>query len=187
MTIGKRHIKKHIDKFITYCEQANKFVGHNIKFDIQIIIGQIRKIINEFPDTENSYKPFLDKFQMVGKNIPTAAYCTMVESKGISAEIRGTNKLKFEKLMEVHKLLFNQDVGGKLHNALVDISVTLRVYLKLTLGIDICESMTKFNENIETVTNNLTICGLIKPISLKTSIENVEFYGAIITGFDILS
>ena len=36
------------------------------------------------------------------------------------------------------ELLFNEKVNGQLHNALVDIAVTLRVYMKLIHDIDIC-------------------------------------------------
>ena len=43
MTLDKRPIKDHIDEFITYCNQASKFVGHNVKFDIKMITGQIKK------------------------------------------------------------------------------------------------------------------------------------------------
>jgi DNA polymerase III epsilon subunit-like protein len=182
MTLDKRPIKDHIDQFIQYCNQANRFVGHNIKFDIKMITGQIKKIIAEFPEDKERYSEFLNGFEMVGKNLPEAAYCTMTESKGICAKLRGTKKLKNEKLMEVHKLLFNQDVGGQLHNALVDISVTLRIYLKLTMNIDICQSMTQFTPNVVNVSNNLEICSLINPIGISGPIENVEYSGELITG-----
>ena len=182
MTLGKRPIKEHIDQFIQYCLQAGKFVGHNIKFDIKMITGQMKKIVKEFPEDKERYDNFLKGFDMVGKNLPEAAYCTMSESQGVCAELKGTKKRKNEKLMEVHKLLFNQDVGGQLHNALVDISVTLRVFLKLTMNIDICESMTEFTPNVVNVSNNLEICSLIKPISISGPIKNVEYSGELITG-----
>jgi len=182
MTLGKRPIKEHIDQFIQYCLQAGKFVGHNIKFDIKMITGQMKKIVKEFPEDKERYDNFLKGFDMVGKNLPEAAYCTMSESQGVCAELKGTKKRKNEKLMEVHKLLFNQDVGGQLHNALVDISVTLRVFLKLTMNIDICESMTQFTPDVVNVSNNIEICSLIKPISISGPIQNVEYSGELITG-----
>ena len=185
MTLDKRPIREHIDEFIGYCNQAGRFVGHNIKFDIRMISGQMMKVIKEFPETEQTYKLFLERFAIVGNELPEDAYCTMVESQGICAEILKTNKLKYKKLMEVHKLLFNQDVAGQLHNALVDISVTLRVYLKLTMNIDICESMSEFSSNVESVTDNYTICSLIKPVSSTTPTEGVDYTGELITGLNI--
>ena len=87
--------------------------------------------------------------------------------------------------MEVHKLLFNQDVRGQLHNALVDISVTLRVFLKLTMDIDICKSISKIG-NVINVTNNNEICNLINPIDIYKSIENIDYNGELITGITVL-
>lgn len=185
MTLDKRHIREHIDEFIGYCSKAGKFVGHNVKFDIKMITGQMMKVMKEFPETTEIYKTFLERFQMIKNDLPEAAYCTMMESQGICAQIRGTNKLKYEKLMEVHKLLFNQDVGGQLHNALVDISVTLRVYLKLTEDIDICMPYSEFSRNVEAVTNNYSICSLINPIPIYVPVQNVNYSGELITGIII--
>lgn len=194
MTLDKRPIKDHIDEFITYCNQASKFVGHNVKFDIKMITGQIKKIIAEHPEEAGKYNEFLSKFAMVDKLgkkkttqvLPDTAYCTMAESQGICAQIKGIQKLKNEKLMEVHKLLFNQDVGGQLHNALVDISVTLRVYLKLVANIDICQPMNKLAANPATLTNNNEICNLINPIPIREGevVENVDYSGELITGIN---
>ncbi len=194
MTLDKRPIKDHIDKFITYCNQASKFVGHNVKFDIKMITGQIKKIIAKHPEEEVKYNNFLSKFGMVDKInkkkttqvLPETAYCTMTESQGVCAQLKGVEKLKNEKLMEVHKLLFNQDVGGQLHNALVDISVTLRVYLKLIANIDICQPMNKLATNPTTLTNNNEICNLINPIPIREGevVENVDYSGELITGIN---
>jgi DNA polymerase III epsilon subunit-like protein len=186
MTLNKRPIKEHIDQFIHYFNQADQFVGHNISFDIKMIVGQIDKIIQSSPEEAERYNGFLNRFRMVGKDLPDAAFCTMEESKGICAQIIGTNQLKKKKLMEVHQLLFKQNVGGQLHNALVDISVTLRVFLKLTIDIDICQSMSEFNKDINTVTNNNDICSLISPINIDEPIKNVDYTGELITGLTIL-
>lgn len=186
MTLDKRPIKDHIDEFITYCNQADQFVGHNIGFDIKMIVGQINKIIQASPDEAERYTDFLNRFKFVGSNLPDAAYCTMNESKGICAQIIGTNIIKKKKLMEVHQLLFNQDVGGQLHNALVDIAVTLRVFLKLTLNIDICQSMTEFNNKVTSVTDNNDICSLINPINITQPIDNIVYNGDLITGLTTL-
>ena len=186
MTLDKRPIKDHIDEFMRYCDQAGKFVGHNIKFDIKMITGQIKKIIQQYPAEANKYNNFLSRFEMVGNDLPDAAYCTMEESKGICAQLKGTKKRKAEKLMEVHRLLFNQDVKGQLHNALVDISVTLRVYLKLTANLDICLNMDRAAPS-SSVTNNNEICNLINPVdSGDEPMENVEYSGELITGLTII-
>jgi len=206
MTSDKRPIKDHIDEFITHCNKASKFVGHNISFDIKMIAGQIKKIITELDDkvkkltlqdehsTEeiSKYNAFLNKFDMVEgkpktkttKVLRDNAYCTMNGSKDICAQLKGVNKVKNEKLIEVHKLLFKQDVGGQLHNALIDISVTLRIYLQLTMTIDICESMSKLDMNGQTLTNNNEICNFINPIPITEEIKNIDYSGELITGIE---
>lgn len=87
-----------------------------------------------------------------------------------------------EKLMELHKRLFEQEVGGQLHNALVDISVTLRVYLKLTMGIDICEDHIDNSLSINTVSNDNEICSLINPQEMQheEEIDIVKYDGNLI-------
>lgn len=185
-TRNKQPIKKHIDDFIYWCNQADIFVGHNIGFDIGHISAQINKLIEENPENE-TYRVFLEKFDRVEttmkngkvkKDLPEKAYCTMKESRTIC-------QLKInEKLMELHKRLFKQEVGGQLHNALVDISVTLRVYLKLTMDIDICKDHTETSSGINTVSNDNEICSLINPqeIQPEKEINSVKYDGKLISG-----
>jgi DNA polymerase III epsilon subunit-like protein len=191
MTLNKRPIKEHLDQFINYSNEASRFVAHNIKFDIRMIRVQINKIIKNLNDNDPTYQKytsFLDRFQMLGNELPEAVYCTMVESKKICAEILNTKKMRAKKLMEVHRLLFNENVTGQLHNALVDISVTLRVYLKLTMDVDICKSITKFSSNVEYVKDHYDICSLIKPepISIDNN-SSVNYHGELMTGLKIIN
>ena len=188
-TIGKRPIKEHIDEFIKYCDMAGKFVGHNISFDIKMIVGQIKKIMNE--DNKEKYNTFLERFNMIGKSLPDDAYCTMTDESATKtyAECRKDMKTKKkEKLMEVHKLLFNQNVTGKLHNAIVDVCVTLRVFLMLTQYIDICleykTGLTDTESSTDTTLNtNQHICSLIQPVNIGQHIsELIEYNGELITG-----
>jgi hypothetical protein len=191
-TLDKKPIEEHIDEFIKHFNQANQFVGHNIRFDINMIIGQIEKIIESNPEKESKYQIFLDKFGYIGKKLPENAYCTMENSKVVCSQLKGIKRPKKEKLEDVHRLLFQQNVEGGLHNALVDISVTLRVYLKLTLSIDICETYDRTIKEQETAFDNIKICNIIKPISLINSTpimrpnESEDYSGELITGFSDL-
>ena len=155
MTLDKRPIKEHIDEFIYYCDQATTLVGHNIGFDIRMIEGQINKIIRDFPEEADKYNDFLTRFQIIGKNLPVSAFCTMKNSKNICDKSNAIQKIKNKKLVEVHQLLFDEDVGGTLHNALVDIS---------------------------DIKNNNDICSLIKPRRITKKITNVNFSGELIKG-----
>lgn len=188
MTIGKRPIKEHIDEFIDYCNQSDTFVGHNIQFDINMIVGQIHKFMHELTEEEKTkYKAFLEKFAMNNKKLPENAYCTMDQSKEKCAALLGTKTAKKRKLIDVHRLLFNQEVGGQLHNALVDISVTLRVYIKLTMEMDICHS-TNPKSNTKVAIEN-EICSLIRPYDIHPSRlpPPIPYDGELITGIKPIS
>jgi len=204
-TIGKEPIKHHIDQFIGFFDQADMYVGHNVAFDRRMIIGQINKYYSKLEGEEkDKYGAFLAKFRdPKGKNssksqidesvsiiaessTPLPSYCTMNESKGRCAELARDGSTRKRKLLEVHKLLFNQEPKGQLHNALVDISVTLRVFLKLTDDVDICQSITKM-DNVVNIQNNNDICNLINPEQIvEADIEPVEYTGELITGFTVL-
>lgn len=181
MTIGKRPIKEHIDEFIHYCNQSDTFVGHNIQFDINMIVGQIHKFMHELTEEEKTkYEAFLEKFAMNNKKLPENAYCTMDQSKEKCAALLGIKTAKKQKLIDVHRLLFKQEVGGQLHNALVDISVTLRVYVKLTMEMDICHS-TNPKSNTKVATEN-EICSIIRPYEMDHPPTPILYDGELITG-----
>jgi hypothetical protein len=140
------------------------------------------------PKGENSKRSQIDEGIAITteSSNPLPSYCTMNESKGRCAELARDGKAKKRKLLEVHKLLFNQEPKGQLHNALVDISVTLRVFLKLTDDVDICKSMTKM-DNVVNIQNNNDVCNLINPEQIiEKDIEPVKYTGELITGFTVL-
>ena len=93
---------------------------------------------------------------------------------------------------EVHKLLFRQEAKGQLHNALVDISATLRVFLMLKYGIDICVgikgNVSKISK-LTSVVNDYDICKLINPVDIPLDkvIPGVVYEGPLITGLTILT
>jgi len=69
-TLDKREIKEHLDEFIYYCNQAKTIVGHNVQFDINMIIGQIDKIFHTLTTEEQMiYSIFMKRFEDV-------TYCT---------------------------------------------------------------------------------------------------------------
>ena len=193
-TFNKDPIKTHIDKFIGYCEQAKILVGHNLGFDIRMIIAQIEKIKEHSSQEEKDrYDAFIKKFKSIEQ------YCTMYnkEARQICIETQGTKNKKIKENKEVHEILFGEVVKGQLHNALVDICVTLRNYLMLTMEIDICKTIgltgeenKPCDENITTVANNNEICCLIKPEKItdfsKTFETIVSGEEPLITSLEIL-
>ncbi len=179
MIKDKKSISFHLDRFINYCDKANVIVGHNINFDINMVIGELELLLKEKENPK--FTAFINRL----KN--NFNFCTMKSStnkclKTLSKMSPNTiskynitmnkNKnyiKKGYKLLEVHELLFNEKVNGQLHNALVDIAVTLRVYMKILYDIDICNSSSSPRSPVAQPKCNRDICTLIKPSPIKKS------------------
>lgn len=179
MIVNKKPISYHLDRFIDYCDKANVIVGHNINFDVDMVIGELELLLKEKENPK--FTAFINRL----KN--NFNFCTMKKSankclKTLSKMSPNTmskynitmnkNKnyiKKGYKLLEVHELLFDEKVNGQLHNALVDIAVTLRVYMKLVNDIDICGSVGSLQSPRSQPQCNKDICNLIKPSPIKKS------------------
>jgi len=179
MIVDKKPISFHLERFIDYCDKANVIVGHNINFDVNMVIGELELLLKEKENPK--FTAFINRL----KN--NFNFCTMKKSankclKTLSKMSPNTmskynitmnkNKnyiKKGYKLLEVHELLFDEKVNGQLHNALVDIAVTLRVYMKLVHDIDICGSVGSLQSPRSQPQCNKDICNLIKPSQIKKS------------------
>ena len=119
---------KHAIALFNICLEATDIVvAHNMSFDKQLFIVECIR---------NNVRSQFTK--------QTRCYCTMRESvdmcniKAISQKNNEEYK-KFPTLTELHKHLFDIEPKG-VHNALVDILICLRCYIKMTQGKDMCVS-----------------------------------------------
>lgn len=107
-------------------ENADLIIGHNISFDKRMIMVECKRL----------YKS--QKFTVNGVKKPE--YCTMKKStelciiKAVSQS--GESYNKFPTLSELHFKLFDTLPKGT-HNALADILICLRCYLKLVDNYDL--------------------------------------------------
>jgi DNA polymerase III epsilon subunit-like protein len=126
-------IEDAIDELKRDVEASDVFVGHNIKFDIERIEEEVQRTRTVFSETNEIYERLLTE-------INAKKYDTMKETKD-TCNIPGKKKgsIKNPKLSEAYKYFFDDEANEKaLHNALVDIIVCLRVYVKHVHGRDIC-------------------------------------------------
>jgi DNA polymerase III epsilon subunit-like protein len=126
-------IEDAIDELKRDVEECNVFVGHNIDFDIDRIEEEVQRTKTVFLSTNTIYKELLDQ-------INAKKYDTMKETKD-TCRIPGKKpgSVKNPKLSEAYKYFFDDEANEKaLHNALVDIIVCLRVYVKHVHDRDIC-------------------------------------------------
>jgi len=136
-----------IKEFFYYLQKVDMLVGHNISFDINMIIVELLRIIygrlypKEHIDAYKLDLHFLQNF----KNI----FCTLHNSIELCA-IKATDKFgkeydKWPKLSELHQKLFGV-VPNNLHNSFVDILVTLRCFMKLKFDKDIFKHCENYKE-----------------------------------------
>jgi DNA polymerase III epsilon subunit-like protein len=127
--------------------QADCIIAHNIAFDIRMIEFEIER---NFAKLEPIVPQILSMFNPIFlqvKNIDT--FCTMKQSVNVCNIIK-TDKnnrqyKKFPKLCELYLHLF-KTVPQHLHNAIIDVIVCLRCFIKFYMNKDIHD--VKFNHII---------------------------------------
>jgi hypothetical protein len=130
-------IEDSMDELLEDMKVCDKIIGHNIAFDRERIIDEIKRIQSStiFGFHYDYYKAFLENL-----SVKDSFYCTMIQTKefcGIPGK-RG-NAFKNPKLSEAYRIMFGYEPNEKaLHNALIDIILCLRIYMKHVYNRDIC-------------------------------------------------
>ena len=107
-------IKTVLESFLAVVDQADFLVGHNLKFDLNIMGAELLRLGKENILTE---KAILDTCTE-----DTALLCELPGGRG--------GKFKLPTLSELHVFLF-QDSFEEAHNATADVEATARVFIEL--------------------------------------------------------
>jgi DNA polymerase III epsilon subunit-like protein len=114
-------IQEALEKFNKFSEMSDLLVGHNVSFDKRMVIveGIRNNIRMNIHDT----------------------YCTMKNSVELCKIQRvwpnGDTYFKYPTLSELHEELFKK-IPKNTHNALIDILICMRCFVKIELRKDIC-------------------------------------------------
>jgi DNA polymerase III epsilon subunit-like protein len=136
--------------FFRDLQTADRLVGHNISFDVNLVIVELlRMIYNPASNSGADVSANKNNLHQIANFKNT--YCTLQESINLCA-IKAVTKLgkeynKFPKLIELHQKLF-RTIPNNLHNSLTDILVTLRCYVMMTGNVDLNEMCNKYKELI---------------------------------------
>ena len=103
-----------LEKFIDDLNKAGFIIGHNVKFDLNIIGAELHRIKSDFNLLE---KDVLDTCTEL-----TANFCKIPGGRG--------GKFKFPTLIEIYSFLFNENFS-EAHNASADVEATARVFFEL--------------------------------------------------------
>jgi DNA polymerase III epsilon subunit-like protein len=129
--------------------QSKKLIGHNVSFDITMLLVAIIRILQKYKNMDDEYDTEtadkMSKWMGYYENLYVSwrykYECTMkpnVKLCNIWVNRKNSEKmfLKFPKLAELHYVLFHSNVKS-LHNSLTDVFVCLRCYYFIKYKIDL--------------------------------------------------
>jgi DNA polymerase III epsilon subunit-like protein len=120
--------------------RSSKIIGHNIKFDIQVIRAELLRNydviiasgISNPKDVFDSTYQDNNKIQNICTMYNTVNYCDIkVESKRPNKDGSKSYYKKFPRLNELYKSIFKIEPDMQLHDALEDVKVCMNCYLEL--------------------------------------------------------
>jgi DNA polymerase-3 subunit epsilon len=130
------HINDALNYFNKALSNADVVVGHNISFDKRMIMVECSR--------SNKYQKFTTN------GVRKEEYCTMKKGTDVCqitmTTPNGGTYLKFPTLSELHQKLFDYKPLGT-HNALIDVLICLRCYVKLVDGYDFMADTTSVDYN----------------------------------------
>ena len=150
-----------IEKFVTDLDKVKYLVGHNVKFDINIISAELYRlgIVTKFSDL---------------KVIDT---CTEITANLCKIKGGRSGKFKFPTLIELYDHLFS-DSFDQAHNASADVEATARSFFELirsdVLSKNDFENFDQTNKNIKlNYENKIPLYGL-DHINLKEESKKIK-------------
>ena len=120
--------------------KCGKIIGHNIKYDIQVIRAEIERNFELLKSIGCIHPEYLFQQEYQEKHrikcictmYSTVKYCNLKkESKRLNKDGSKSYYIKFPKLEELYVLVFQKPVETKLHDALEDVKLCMECYLKL--------------------------------------------------------
>ena len=125
--------------FYTNVKEADYIIGHNLEFDVKMLIVEFHRLKEESGNDE-AYERIIDYFEK-GKQFGTKCCCTMKNTADL-CKLENPNKkskeYKYPKLSELHKYFFSYEPKN-LHNSLFDVIITLRCFYKWIFEKDLRE------------------------------------------------
>ncbi|MGB0166652.1 MAG: PHP domain-containing protein, partial [Luteibaculum sp.] len=103
-----------LEEFGKAVAQAEYSVGHNIQFDVNVLMAEFTRLQKETALTDLKVADTMTDL--------TADFCQLPGGKG--------GKFKWPKLEELHQILFQEGFGSA-HNAAADVEATARCFLEL--------------------------------------------------------
>ena len=150
-----------LNKFIKDLSLAGFIIGHNVKFDLNIIGAELLRVSSDVNLLE---KDILDTCTELTANV-----CKIPGGRG--------GKFKFPTLIELYSFLFN-DNFSEAHNASADVEATARAFFELVrIGIinqSVFKGYPELSEGLRTFDESKVPLFGIKHLNLKKESEKIS-------------
>jgi DNA polymerase III epsilon subunit-like protein len=159
-------------------------VGHNVQFDIKMVISELLRLKNQMGLNNSDIEKQLE-FLMNSKNVictmnSTSPICNIQMAINYKDKKTGQDKvfykIKSPKLSEAYFHYFGYEPSGEaLHDALTDVIVCLRVFMKYKYNEDVCGKSEIITEYIKRISPEGYVCDFNKEnIDADVDAENIK-------------
>ena len=134
-------IQDALNEFLDDVKKSDIIVGHNVQFDRKMIVSELLRLSVE--EKLPQIQDMMNDANFECTMIETTPICNLKTKQTYIDKITGIPKsfykIKSPKLSEAYKYFFGyQPAEEKLHDALIDTVICLRVFCKYKYEIDIC-------------------------------------------------
>jgi DNA polymerase III epsilon subunit-like protein len=165
-------------------------VGHNVQFDRKAVISELLRLsgANVGAETEKQLQFLMNNKKFACSMEVTAPICNIQIAVNYKDKKTGEDKVfykvKSPKLIESYQYYFGYSPDGHvLHDALIDVILCLRVFIKYKYNKDICGKNEMITEYIKKISPEGYVCNLEKAkMDTDVDIENIKL--EIIDPFD---
>lgn len=154
-------------------------VGHNVQFDRKMIIAELLRLKDAASqETKKQLQFLMDNKNFICTMEVTAPICNIQMAVNYKDKKTGEDKVfykvKSPKLIESYQYYFGYEPSGEtLHDALTDVIVCLRVFMKYKYNEDICGKNANITEYIKRISPEGYVCNLDKE-NVDVDIENIK-------------
>jgi len=157
-------------------------VGHNVQFDRKAVIAELLRLsgANVGAETEKQLQFLMNNKKFTCSMEVTAPICNIQIAVNYKDKKTGEDKVfykvKSPKLIESYQYYFGYSPDGDaLHDALIDVILCLRVFIKYKYNEDICGKNVIITEYIKKLSPEGYVCNLEKAkMDNDLDIENIK-------------
>jgi len=156
-------------------------VAHNAQFDRKAVIAELLRLsgANMGAETEKQLRFLMNNKKFTCSMDVTAPICNIQIAINYKDKKTGEDKVFYKvkgpKLIESYQYYFGYSPDDEsLHDALIDVILSLRVYIKYKYNQDVCGKNEIITDYIKKISPEGYVCNLDKIQSSDSEIENIK-------------